>query len=324
MPDTWRHAVARWSAMNAPHRAALPEGEAPEPLAEWTYYQSLAGVWPAELVPEAALRDGAALLGNLRERLLAYMEKMAREAKQRTSWTNPNAAYEEALAGFISRTLSPETTGDFLDDFARTCRPLWLAGAVNSLSQLAVKLAAPGVPDIYQGCELWDFSLVDPDNRQPVDFALRESLLDKAGAGEAATLVDNWLSGVPKMALLAAGLRARRQHPPLFAEGRYDAAEVTGDCARHVVAFQRTMNDASALVVAPRFVLNLLTGEDRPLVPAHRWRDTAVVLPGARPGRAMRNLVTGELYDCDSSLLLHKLLSSFPVALLVEVDRQGV
>jgi (1->4)-alpha-D-glucan 1-alpha-D-glucosylmutase len=323
MPDAWRQGIARWSAMNADHRSALPDGDAPEPAAEWMFYQSLAGAWPAGLVPEAALCDGADVLDELRERLLAHVEKMAREAKTRTTWTNPNACYEEALACFVFRALSPVTTGDFLSDFTRTCRPLWLAGAVNSLSQLAVKLAAPGVPDVYQGCELWDLSLVDPDNRRPVDFALRESLLDNASAGEAAALVDNWLSGAPKMALLAAGLRARRQHPALFAEGRYDALEVTGERARHVVAFQRTMDNASALVVAPRFVLNLLTGEDRPLVPAYRWRDTAVVLQKARRGRAMRNLVTGELHECDRSLLLHQLLASFPLALLVEVSRHG-
>ena len=322
MPETWRDAVARWSAMNAPHRMDLPEGEAPEAAVEWTYYQSLAGAWPAELVPEGALRDGRAPLDDLRKRLQAYMEKMAREAKQRTTWTNPNAPYQEALARFVARTLSPEPAGEFLDDFATICRPLWLAGAVNGLSQLAVKLAAPGVPDIYQGCELWDYSLVDPDNRRPVDFALRDSLLgqaevDRAGTGGSVeALVGDWVSGAPKMALLAAGLRARREHPTLFAEGRYDALEVTGDRARHVVAFQRTMDDVLVMVVAPRFVLGLLRGEDGPMVPAHRWRDTDVVLPKAQSGRRMRNLVTGELYESARTLPLQKILAGFPIALL--------
>jgi (1->4)-alpha-D-glucan 1-alpha-D-glucosylmutase len=295
-------------------------------------YQSLLGIFPPDALclsagkaagstpPRSGVWDPRAQLA---ERLRDYIIKAAREAKNRTNWYEPNEDYEQALTEFIDELCQSDDAADFRCDVEALSTIIAFHGAVNSLAQLVVKLAAPGVPDIYQGCELWDFSLVDPDNRQPVDFALRESLLDKAGAGGAATLVDNWLSGVPKMALLAAGLRARRQHPTLFAEGRYDAVEVSGECARHVVAFQRTMNDASALVVAPRFVLNLLTGEDRPLVPALRWRDTAVVLPRARLGRAMRNLVTGELHDCDSSLLLHKLLSSFPVALLVEVDRQG-
>lgn len=317
MPEEWRQAVERWRGMNASHRSDLPDGEAPEPAMEWMYYQSLTGAWPAELVPEGALRDRPALLDALRERLVAYIEKASREAKQRTTWTDPNPDYEEALTRFVSRTLSLDTAAGFLADFIRTCRPLWLAGAVTGLSQLAVKLAAPGVPDIYQGCELWDFSLVDPDNRRPVDFTLRERLLDEAVGADAETLIDGWLSGAPKMALLAAGLRARRRHPELFAEGRYDALEVTGACARNVVAFRRTLRDAEALVVAPRFVLALLTGEDRPLIPPDRWGDTAVVPPEIRPGRTLRDLVTGARHEGGGPLRLSELLKGFPAAFLM-------
>ncbi|MGE5765693.1 MAG: malto-oligosyltrehalose synthase [Bacteroidota bacterium] len=317
MPEEWRRAVERWRGMNAPHRSDLPDGEAPEPAMEWMFYQALAGAWPPELVPEDALRDRPALLDDLRERLTAYMEKAAREAKQRTTWTNPNEDYEDALTRFVSRSLSPGTAGAFLADFARTCRPLWLAGALTGLSQLAVKLAAPGVPDIYQGCELWDFSLVDPDNRRPVDFALRARLLDSAGATDATTLLDDWLSGAPKMALLAAGLRARGRHPDLFAEGRYEALAVTGERARHVIAFRRCLQDAMALVVAPRFVLDLLAGADRPLVPPGRWGDTAVVLPEVPAGRPLRDLVTGARHEAGEPLRLSELLDGFPVAFLV-------
>src|SRR3546814_1084966 len=160
------------------------------------------------------------------------MEKMGREAKLRTTWTSPDAAYEEAIALFGSAGLSPPTGAAFLGDFVRSCRPLWLAGAINCLSQLALKLFAPGVPDIYQGCELWDFSLVDPDNRRPVDFARRESLLSEPAPTDPLALVDNWLSGAPKMALTIAGLHARRQHPALFAAGSYTALAVTGRSPR--------------------------------------------------------------------------------------------
>ncbi|MEQ9609843.1 MAG: malto-oligosyltrehalose synthase, partial [Kiloniellaceae bacterium] len=256
MPGRWRQATARWSAMNARHRIAVPEGDAPEPEIEWLFYQALAGAWPAALVreplsSEAAVRE----LSDLRERFLAYMEKACREAKSRTTWTNTNKEYEEAVAGFVSALLTVESGGEFLTDFAKTCTPLWLAGAVNSLSQLALKLTAPGIPDIYQGCELWDFSLTDPDNRRPVDFHLRESLLDEGAAGDTARLMEDWLSGAPKMALLAAGLRARRQHPQLFAEGRYEPLEVKGARAENLVAFQRRAGDKRLVVVVPRKVL---------------------------------------------------------------------
>lgn len=316
MPEVWQDAVGRWSSMNAPHRAALPDGDAPDPPVEWLYYQALAGAWPAELVPEAARRGRTDLLDALRERLLAYMEKVAREAKQRTTWTNPNAPYEEALGRFVSLTLSPDIASDFLDDFAATCRPLWLAGAVNSLSQLALKLTAPGVPDIYQGCELWDLSLVDPDNRRPVDFTLRQSLLAGMGTADGAASLDDWLSGAPKMALLAAGLRARRGCPALFAEGSYEALAVSGERSHHVVAFRRAHGERSQVVVAPRFVLNFLRDAERPSVPPDRWSDTTVVLPKGC-GR-LRDLLTGQDYE-DQRLLLRQLLADFPVALLMTV-----
>jgi (1->4)-alpha-D-glucan 1-alpha-D-glucosylmutase len=327
MPDAWRQGVARWSALNAAQRTALPDGEAPEPAVEWMFYQTLAGVWPAQLVPDEAL-PGAALpeafhgdgrlLEDLRRRLLAYMEKVGREAKLRTTWTNLNAPYEEAVARFVSSALSPDTGGAFLRDFASTCRPLWRAGAVNSLAQLAVKLFAPGVPDIYQGCELWDFSLVDPDNRRPVDFALRDCLLRQVAGADASTLMADWLSGAPKLALTVAGLQARRQHTALFAEGDYAALAAEGALARHVVAFGRTAAEAAALVVAPRFVLGLLADAAPPLVAADRWGDTTVAPPAAWRGRALRDLVTGERHRCADALPVGRLLAHFPVALLVE------
>jgi len=316
MPESWRHAVARWSGMNAKHRSDLPDGVAPEPAVEWLYYQALAGAWPAELVPQGALRDAPALVESLRDRFLPYMEKVAREAKQRTTWTKPDAAYEDAVARFVTGTLSVDAAGGFLDDFAATCRPLWVAGAANALSQLAIKLAAPGVPDIYQGCELWDFSLVDPDNRRPVDFDQRTRLLDEVAAMQPEMLVDDWRSGAPKMALLAAGLHARSRYPALFAEGCYEALDVTGPLARHVIAFQRIADSGRVAVVAPRFVLDLLGGQERPLVPAERWSDTAVAVPRAWSGKALVDVVSGERHEVGDALPLASLLARFPVAFL--------
>jgi len=314
MPDTWRDAVARWSVLNAPHRTELPGGAAPEPAQEWAFYQALLGAWPLELTGGAPEADAARDL--LRDRMAGYMEKAVREAKTRTSWTDPDDGYEQAVSRFVSAALSKESGGAFLEDFAKTCRPLWTAGAINSLSQLALKLAAPGVPDIYQGSELWDFSLVDPDNRRPVDFDARQRLLAAIREMKADRLLDDWRSGAPKLAVTAAGLRMRRAVPALFAEGAYIPLHATGSSAGHIVAFARRLEDAAVLVVVPRFVLSLSPEDDRPHVSPAFWNDTVVRLPvGWRPF-PMRDIVTGAVHPMDREAHVATLLQEFPVALL--------
>ena len=173
MPERWGEAVKKWSGMLGGHAAGAGAVPVPEPEIEWLFYQSLAGAWPADLDA-----SDAAGVTALRERLDAYMVKAVREAKLGTSWASPSLDYEEQVAAFTERAFSHH---DFLADFRRVADPLFIAGAVNSLSQLAIKLAAPGVPDIYFGTELWDFSLVDPDNRRPVDFSARQELLKRVG-----------------------------------------------------------------------------------------------------------------------------------------------
>lgn len=313
MPQLWQQAVSRWSQMNAPHRANLAAGAAPEPGVEWLFYQALAGVWPVDLSP-----DDEQSLAALRDRMLAYMEKAAREAKTHTSWTDINGDYEQALRAFVAATLSAATGGGFLDDFVNTCQPVWVAGAINSLAQLAIKLTAPGVPDFYQGAELWDLSLVDPDNRVPVDFSSRQRLLQMVSDTGPESLLDDWVSGAPKLALTAAGLKTRSQHPLLFAEGEYVALDVIGDRARHVVAFARFLSGAYAVTVAPRFVLDLIGGADRPWVPAAHWGDTAIVLPDAMHGQPMRDVLTGASHDPSTPLPVATVLAHFPVGLMVE------
>jgi (1->4)-alpha-D-glucan 1-alpha-D-glucosylmutase len=321
MPQAWAKAVARWARMNAPHRRALPDGDAPEPTIEWLFYQALAGAWPADLAPEAWDGDGDdGRLERLRGRMLAYMEKAVREAKLRTSWTDPDRDYEAAVADFVAAVLSPATAGDFLSDFVLRCRPIWLAGAVNALAQLAVKLAAPGVPDIYQGAELWDLSLVDPDNRAPVDFDLRRRRLEALAGQDPAAWLAEWETGAPKMALTAAGLRARAERPALFAVGGYRRLAAQGRRARHVVAFARRLDRCFAVAVAPRLVLRLCEGAARPLVPPARWDDTAIALPPGLRGRAMRDAVSGTVHEGDDALDVAEALARFPVALLLSAD----
>ncbi len=315
MPRVWKEAVLRWSQMNARYRTQLADGPAPERNIEWMFYQALAGAWPADL----SLRDAGAL-ATLVERISAYMEKAVREAKLRTSWININEDYEKAVHSFVVSVLSPAGNSGFIDDFVDSCKPVWLAGAINSLSQLAIKLAAPGVPDFYQGSELWNFSLVDPDNRSAVDFARLETLLEKVGQQDPESLLDEWKSGAPKLAFTAAGLRARHQRRTLFANGKYIELTSSGEHARSLVAFARRLNNDWAVVVAPRTVLDLTQGLNRPLIPAARWGDTLIGLPNGLRGHAMRDVLGGALYPPGAALSAAQVLSRFPAALLVKAD----
>jgi (1->4)-alpha-D-glucan 1-alpha-D-glucosylmutase len=315
MPRAWRDGVARWSLLNEPFRCGLPTGSMPEPAMEWLFYQALAGSWPAEWVGRGIAMPGELDLTPLRLRMLAFMEKAIREAKVRTSWTNIDEAYERAVAEFVTAVLNAETGAAFLADFALVCRPVWIAGAINSLSQLAVKLCAPGVPDIYQGTELWDFSLVDPDNRRPVDFDTRQAMSVSIREQKPETLLAEWTTGAPKLALLIAGLGLRNAHPALFAGGNYVPLQVLGPRADHIVAFARVLEDSVVTVALPRFVVGL-SAQDLPLVPAKAWGDTVVLLPEAIRRRRMHDVVTGATLNTGSHLIVSEALARFPVGLL--------
>ncbi|HEX5932643.1 MAG TPA: malto-oligosyltrehalose synthase, partial [Pseudorhizobium sp.] len=212
-PEVWADGVERWRAMNARQVAALDDGAAPEPAVEWMLYQALAGVWPVHLNS-----DDAEELGALQERFLGYVEKALREAKQRTSWNEVNQGYEDAVKAYVSRLLSPDNA-EFLVDFTATLEPFIRAGLVNGITQTLIKLTAPGVPDIYQGSEQLDLSLVDPDNRRPPDFAKLAQSLDKdtrLPSGE-----EDWRSGRLKQAIIRTVLQLRQRQPELFSTGRY-------------------------------------------------------------------------------------------------------
>ena len=309
-PQRWHAAVLRWSGMNAAHRSRTRRGIVPDPATEWLFYQALAGVWPVGPADEGQQIEA------LCARLQAYMTKAAREAKTRTSWTNIDCEYERALGDFVAATVSPGN-GEFLDDFVRTCRPIQIAGAINSLAQVVIKLAAPGVPDFYQGSELWDLSLVDPDNRAPVDFTTREALLGRVAGADAASLPGQWESGALKLFVTAIGLQIRAQYPELFASGEYLPVDAVGERARHLITFARVFDGQCALVVVPRFVFELAAGAERPLVPASRWGDTVVVLPEALRATPLRDVLGGGRYATGAYLPVSELLAQFPVALLV-------
>jgi (1->4)-alpha-D-glucan 1-alpha-D-glucosylmutase len=189
IPGEWTSAVSRWKILNAPHLVIEGEMRAPSATFEYMLYQALLGAWPLERRDESFL-----------ERMQAYALKAAREGKQETSWLNPHQAYEAGLQTFIARILDRSTSGEFLNSFEALAQRIALLGALNSLSQMTLKATMPGVPDFYQGTEFWDFSLVDPDNRRPVDFSERAAVLARVENPDWDGLVQSWPDGHLKLA----------------------------------------------------------------------------------------------------------------------------
>lgn len=309
LPDAWAEAVDRWRELTAACREGSPAIHARD---EYMLYQSLVGVWPLMLAPDD--RDELAALA---QRLEGYLIKALREGKERSDWNAPDEAYEGAALGFLRAILDPERSGEFLEALAAFVGRIAPAGGVNSLSQLLLKLAAPGVPDIYQGTELWDLSLVDPDNRRPVDFAQNQALLD-AGT-DLGGLVAGWREGALKQRLIACGLDARRRFPALFAAGGYQPLALAGPHRDHLLAFARRHGEQAALAVMPRRVAGLLGNAEVPLVPPERWEDAAVLLPDEWAGRMFRDVLSGAEIAApeDGRLQVADLLAGFPVALLL-------
>jgi (1->4)-alpha-D-glucan 1-alpha-D-glucosylmutase len=317
MPEIWGTASRRWADLNAGLRQDGDGVTMPEPEVEWMFYQALAGAWPADLTVDDI--EGVA---ELAERMTQFMLKAVREAKAHTSWTGHNAEYEEAIETFTRGALDPQRSGEFLQDFIATCEPAFVAGAVNSLAQSVIKLTAPGVPDIYQGSELWDLSLVDPDNRRPVDFASRQSLQTNLEDASADALIAEWRTGAIKMLVLQAGLQLRSSAKDLFDKGDHVPLAVTGAAAQHVLAFARVFGDEAVVVIVPRLNVELLRDQATLLVPQQRWADTIVDLPDNLQGHSYRNIFRGGAWATPgASLSVGEVLRHFPVGVLVS-ERQ--
>jgi (1->4)-alpha-D-glucan 1-alpha-D-glucosylmutase len=305
MPDEWRAAAARWAELNRPHRTDLGDGfSAPDPADEYLLYQTLVGAWPAD----ADSPDGWAAFA---DRVKGYMRKAIHEAKVHTSWINPNPDYDAAVQDFVGRVLDPASAGDFLADLARFHRGVARAGVVNGLAQAVVRLTAPGVPDTYQGTELWDLTLVDPDNRRPVDYACRAKMLAELDAGGySPELLANPDDGRVKLFTVSRLLRLRRERPELFRAGEYVPVSATGPRADHLFAFERRHGGRRMLVVVPRLVAGLTPPAGWPVGPAV-WGETALVIdPTDRP---WANVLTTESV---ATAEVGQLLASLPVAVL--------
>ncbi|HET7459678.1 MAG TPA: malto-oligosyltrehalose synthase [Longimicrobium sp.] len=319
MPEGWAAAFNRWAGMNAAKKRDEDGDPIPDANDEYLLYQTLVGTWPLNPFDPRAHAEYVA-------RIQGYMEKATREAKVHTSWINPNEAYDEGLRSFIAAILDRGGDNPFVADLAAFQLPVARMGMVNSLAQTLVRITSPGVPDIYQGQEVWDFSLVDPDNRRPVDYALRRDLLTalrRRMAGDRAALcrelVERWDDGRIKLYVTHVGLCARKEHEPAFTGGEYLPVSVVGEKAEHVLAFARRGEGSTLVTVVPRLVGTLMTDRDHALPDAEVWGDTRIGVSAL--GGRWRELFSGvEIEAGDDGPRLADVFAHFPVALLLRMD----
>lgn len=352
IPEDWDQAIRRWHAACEPFLSEIEGSPVPDANEEYLFYQTLVGTWPLEPMDDAARQQYT-------QRIAGYMEKAMKEAKVNTSWTYPNVEYDEAVAKFVRAVLSQPPESKFIQDLDAFVRTISDAGFTNSLAQLLLKLTAPGVPDFYQGTELWDFSLVDPDNRRPVDFELRRRLLDEVnGRAErdlaelVAELFMRWPDPRIKLLLTSRALAFRRDHAELFSRGRYLPLTIEGSRSEHAFAFAREHEGRWAVCIVPRLAVAAWqrepelvavgatveregSADDRQQPPKMRvlgpppaawFSDTIVRLPPETP-EVWEDVTTGEIVSGSAgggmahAIELADAFRRFPVALLT--GREG-
>lgn len=322
MTYMWSSYVRRWVRMNARHKRMLEDGRvAPDANEEYLLYQTLVGVWPWKM--ESA-EEREAFVGRIEQ----YMTKALSEAKVNLSWTNPNPAYVDAVHGFLRRIILPEEQGResrFVKTLAELLPAVKLFGAVNSLAQIVLKVGSPGVPDFYQGTEMWDLSLVDPDNRRPVDYAARRDALhemqervrQEGPLAVCRRVLETMGDGRAKLWTIHRALELRRRMAEVFRRGEYVPVTVTEDRAEHAIAFCR---GSSVLAVVPRFAWTLMGGKARlPLGPA--WGASELVVP-EMAGAVLENVFTGERLrvNANGRLPLREVFAEFPVAFFARLE----
>ncbi len=306
--EPWRKSLPRWRTANRRWKKRFDEAEAPDREEEYLLYQTLLGTWPVDHAGQAC----SAVDSEYAERIQNYMTKALNEAKVNTSWVQPNEEWLSATREFVAKILEPHSKNKFLPALLPLVSEVARLGAINSLSQTLLKLTSPGVPDIYQGNEVWDLSLVDPDNRRPVDYDLRRSLLESMAGIEPEALMASWPDGRIKMFLTQRLLRFRREHPQVFDQGSYVPLKVSGTFAECVVSFARQFEDKAIVVIAPR--LSSRVGFP-PL--GDKWQDTFVEIPGDTPAHTVRSIFTpAELTIHDGRLPLKDAMSALPFAVV--------
>jgi (1->4)-alpha-D-glucan 1-alpha-D-glucosylmutase len=304
--DWYAEQVERWQQLSAPLKTGETVIGAGDEL---MLYQAILGSWPFALEGEEAFEAYA-------KRLTQWQEKALREAKLHSSWSAPNEAYETACRTFLQGLLLSPDAVALRQSIGATANRIAPAGALNSLAQTLLRMTVPGVPDLYQGTEFWDFSLVDPDNRRPVDYPARERALRESTP--LTELLAHWQDGRIKQALIAQVLMLRNQYPALFSEGRYQPLEVIGDRAAHVMAFAREREDMRAIVVVPRLPAELLGTAQTPFINAAHWGDTRIILPFADSDPNWKGLFSQTTVTTNKELSLSAALKEFSVNLLIQ------
>jgi (1->4)-alpha-D-glucan 1-alpha-D-glucosylmutase len=319
IPVRWYRAIRRWQQINNASREQLAEvGHIPLfPNEEYLIYQTLAGTWPFDAGAESVSESYA-------QRLEEYLIKAIREAKIHSSWLSPNEEYEAALRIYLRALLAPG--GNFLRDFVEFQRPIARAGVFNSLAQTLLKITSPGVPDFYQGSELWDFNLVDPDNRRPVDYELRRKLLGELNAADDAEQVKELLrnpeDGRVKLYLTNRALQFRREHRDLFLNGDYQPLWASGELKEHIIAFGRNLPKQKMIVVAGRFFTQIMNEGQPPI--GSLWEENSLIMSSESAG-CYRDALTGQQHcsrnrEDGCELPLAKVFAHLPVALLERMD----
>jgi (1->4)-alpha-D-glucan 1-alpha-D-glucosylmutase len=323
IPREWQRVLRHWQRLNRRLKSVVDDVRIPGANEEYLIYQTLIGAWPMDAI-DADLTDAAREA--LRTRINDYMTKALREQKLHTSWINVNAPYERGIAQFIDLLLQPNG-GSFVTELRSFVRRILIPGICNSLSQAVLKITAPGVPDIYQGTELWDLSLVDPDNRRPVDFAARRALLaelvkhgDAELPGLCAELLRRPGDGRVKLLVTARALRHRRLNRARYDRGGHLPLFADGQRARHLVAFARALDGTASLTLVGRLFAALASDGKTPVGEA-TWGDTRVVLPPTLPQGAYRDVLTGGVVELDRSrgtadIRLAQAFANLPVAIL--------
>jgi (1->4)-alpha-D-glucan 1-alpha-D-glucosylmutase len=296
IPDEWARDVSRWIRLNRSHRSMVDGEPAPDRNDEYRFYQGVVGTWPAGSGTEGASADYI-------DRIKGFMIKSVKEAKLHTSWITPNIDYENAVVRFVERVLSGAGGARFVPAMLPLQRRIAALGALNSLAQVVLKIASPGVPDFYQGTEVWDLNLVDPDNRRPVNFEIRATLLAEVDAmlrrpveervSAIASLLNSWPDARIKLLVTAAGLRLRREHEALFMEGEYVPLVTEVTVNADIVAFARVHGEDAVIVAAPRLMAPLVGADLAPPLGGAGWKTSRVILPPALADRTFRHEITG-------------------------------
>jgi len=283
IPELWRRSLQRWRAATRRWKRTINDVEAPDANEEYLLYQTLLGTWPMQAngEPETTATP------DYTERIQAYMAKALHEAKLNTSWIQPNEEWDAAMCDFVAKILEPSPRNKFLPAFVPVAKEIARLGAVNSLTQTLLKLTSPGVPDIYQGNEIWDYSLVDPDNRRPVDYKRRSEMLESLARADVHDLARNWADGRIKMFLTQRVSQFRREHIELFQHGDYLPLTPSGTLAEYCVSFARELEHQWIIVIAPRLSSHIgfpPIGES--------WKDTIIELPETLPLAHAHDLFT--------------------------------